>query len=150
MMHPSLIEPDAELRDFLQGQVVVGTAGGDTEPVTIYRDWERPTNKLPNDFIVIYVNGSMEGLGNDIDFARGYLMVGLYCKMNDDGSVKINRVQNILKQFDDLFAGLVTEHYHYDYDMPRFITPTSPNQSSGYSVTVLNLRWNTTNNFNTE
>lgn len=147
MMRPSLIQPDAELRDFLQGRVSVKVSSTRTEPVVVYRDWERPTNKLPDDFIVVYMNGEPEGLGTDIEFAKGYIMVGLYCKMNDDGSVKVNRVRKILEKFDELLIGLTTENYHFDYDMPRFITPTSPNQSSGYSITVLNLRWTTTINF---
>lgn len=149
MMNPSLIQPDAELRDYLAESIGISvqTPDGVKQPITIYRDWERPTNTLPTDFIVIYINGEVEGVGVDTEFAKGYLMVSLYSKMNDDGSVKINRIQNILSQFDDIFDHLVTEHYHYEYDVDRFITPTSPNQTSGYSVTTLNLKWHTTNNF---
>lgn len=146
MMHPSLIEPDAELCEYLQGKVFIGDPETGT-PVTVYRDWGRPTNGLPTDFIVVYVNGDIEGLGSDIDFARGNLMVALYSKMNDDGSVKINRIQRILKQIDTEIEGLSTEHYYFEYDMPQFITPTTPNQASGYSVTTLNLRWTTNLNF---
>ena len=146
MMHPSLIAPDAELCEFLQGKVFIGNSTSGT-PVTVYRDWGRPTNGLPTDFLVVFVNGDIEGLGSDIDFAKGNIMVGLYCKMNDDGSVKTNRIQKILQQFDTLIEGLSTDHYFFEYDMPRFITPTTPNQSSGYSVTILNLRWTTNLNF---
>jgi len=146
MMHPSLIAPDAELCEYLQDKVYLNDAHtGST--IKVYSDWGRPTNGLPTDFLVVFVNGDIEGLGSGIDFAKGNLMVGLYCKMNDDGSVKINRIQKILQQFDTLIEGLSTENYFYEYDMPRFITPTSPNQSSGYSVTILNLRWTTNQNF---
>lgn len=150
MMKPSSIAPDEALRDFLRGKIDVGQPGGVTQKVAIYSDWERPTNELPTDFIVIYINGDIEGVSMDTDFAKGYLMVSLYCKMNDDGSVKKNRVQKIMAQFDDLIEKCVTGVYHYEYDVQRFITPTSPNQTSGYSVTNLNLRWHTTNNFNSE
>lgn len=150
MMHPALIKPAEELRDFLRGRVSVGMPDGTTETVTVYSDWERPTNGLPEDFLVIYLNGDMEGVGSDINFAKGYIAVGLYCKMNDDGSVKNNRIQNILVQFDTLIEKLITANYHFEYAMPQFITPTTPNQTSGYSSTVLSLRWHTNNNFNTE
>jgi hypothetical protein len=146
MMHPSLIEPDAELCEYLQGKVHLGDSSS-SPAVTVYRDWGRPTNGLPTDFIVVFVNGDIEGLGSGIDFARGNLMVGLYSKMNDDGSVKINRIQKILQQFDTLIEGLCTDNYYFEYDMPQFITPTTPNQASGYSVTMLNLRWTTNQNF---
>lgn len=147
MMKPSSIEPDVELRNLLAGQIRAGE-GTSAPVVKVYADWERPTNELPADFIVIYINGDVEGVGMDTPFARGYIMVSLYCKMNDDGSVKKNRINKILAQFDDLIEKALTENYHFEYDAERFITPTAPNQSSGYSVTTLNLRWTTTSNFN--
>lgn len=147
MMHPSHIEPDVELKTFLTGRVVIGD-GQSATPVTIYRDWERPTNGLPTDFIVVYMNGDPSGVGLETPFARGYLMVALYCKMNNDGSAKSNRIKKILEQFDALLQNAVTTNYHFEYDPERYITPTTPNQGSGYSVTILNLRWTTTANFN--
>lgn len=147
MIRISAIEPDVELKDFLTGKIKVGEGASATE-VKVYSDWERPTNELPADFIVIYINGDVEGVGMDTPFARGYIMVSLYCKMNDDGSVKKNRINKILAQFDDLIEKALTENYYFEYDADRFITPTAPNQSSGYSVTTLNLRWTTTSNFN--
>ena len=145
MIHPSHIQPDVELRDYLTGQITVGE---DSPPVRVYSDWERPTNQLPTDFVVIYINGDIEGVGMDTNYAKGSLMVSLYCKLNDDGSVKKSRVRKILEKFDLLVEKAITENYHFEYDASRFITPTTPNQTSGYSVTSLNLRWTTTNNFN--
>jgi len=147
MFNPSSIQPDSELRNFLQGQIRVGLAGGGSRIVAVYGDWERPTNEVPDDFLVIMNNGDVGGVGMDTDYAEGYLMVSLYSKLNDDGSVKKNRVQKILRQFDYLIEKLITDNY---YDTSRFITPTTPNVTSGYSVTNLNLRWHTTNNFNKE
>lgn len=148
MFSPSSIEPDVELRDFLQGRVSVGTASGGTKPVAVYGDWERPTNEIPDDFLLIYMNGDFSGVGMDTPFAKGYIMVSLYCKLNDDGSIKKNRIKNILAQFDNLVEKRQTDHYFFEYDSPRFITPTTPNQTSGFSLTTLNLKWNTTSNFN--
>jgi len=150
MITPSSIQPDVALANFLQGKIRVGLSGGGSRIVKVYSDWERPTNGLEDDFIVVYINGDIEGVGMDADFARGYMMVNLYCRLNDDGSVKKNRVKRVLAQFDELLENQTTDHYHYRYDAERFITPTTPNQTSGYSVTSLNLRWHTTNNFNTE
>lgn len=147
MIHPAHIKPDAELREYLKNQIFVGTAPNAT-PVTVYANWERPTNGLPADFLVVFINGDVGGVGMDINFARGYLAVSLYCKLNDDGSVKDSRVSKILEQFDNLLEKRLTENYYYEYDAEQFITPTTPNQSSGYSVTTLNLRWTTTSNIN--
>lgn len=150
MIHAADINPDVELRDFLQGRVVVGKTGGGTEPVTVYGDWERPTNKLPDDFISLYINGNVDGIGSGIDYAEGYLVVSLYCKLNNDGSAKKNRVKNILRQFDTLLKKVKTEHFIYKFEMNPFLAPTTPNQTSGYSTTSLNLFWHTTNNFNSQ
>lgn len=150
MIRPSIIEPDVELRDLLKNKITVGLAGGGTQKVTVYSDWERPTNEVPTDFLVIFINGEVDGVGMDTEFAKGYLMVSLYCKMNDDGSVKKNRISKILHQFETLVDKAVTDNYFFEYDSDRFITPTTPNQTSGYSVTNLNLRWHTRNNFKSE
>lgn len=147
-MKPSSIHPDVELRAFLQGQISVGLPGGGTQEVAVYGDWERPTNDLPDDFIVIMMNGNVSGLGMDIDFASGNVIVSLYSKLNNDGSVKKSRVEKILEQFDELIENRNTENYFFKYEPQQFITPTTPNITSGYSITALNLRWNTNSNFN--
>ena len=146
MIPISSIQPDVELRDFLQNKIRVGLAGGGSQMVTVYGDWERPTNEVPSDFLVVMLNGDIGGVGMDTRYAEGYIMVSLYCKMNDDGSVKKQRVGKILAQFDELIERLLTEHYFFKYAPQRFITPTTPNITSGYSVTTLNLVWHTRNN----
>ena len=143
MPKPSTIEPDVELRDFLQGKIKVSD-----QEVTVYGDWERPTNKLPDDFVVCGLNGDVSGVGMNIQYASGYMMVNVYCKLKDNGSVKKNRINAILSTFEELIIDKNTENFHFKYESDRFITPTTPNQTSGYSVTSLNLRWTTNSNFN--
>lgn len=145
MFHPADIQPDVELREYLQGRVVVGE---DEAPVAVYGDWERPTNDVPDDFIVIMMNGNPSSVGLNVDYAKGWVMVSLYCRLNNDGSVKKNRVKRILRQFDNLVEGHCTTNYHFKHEAEQFITPTTPNSTSGYSVTTLNLKWTTTNKFN--
>lgn len=144
-MKPSSIHPDEELRDFLQGKVTVGV---DKKEVAVYGDWEKPTNGVPDDFIVVMLNGDISGVGMDTPYAEGYIMLSLYSRLNDDGSVKKNRRALLLDQFDHLVDNLNTEHYFYAYPKDQFMTPTTPNITSGYSVTTLNLKWNTNSSFN--
>lgn len=148
MMHPSSIQPDVELRDFLQGRVSVGTPDGSLTPVAIYGDWEKPTNDVPDDFLIVMNNGDIGGVGMDINFAQGYVAVSLYCKLNADGTVKKNRITKILDQFDNIIERRNTGTYFFRYAVPQFITPTTPNITSGYSITTLNLIWHTTNILN--
>lgn len=146
MIRPSDINPDVELRDFLTGKINVGLSDGSTAPVTVYGDWEKPTNEVPDDFILVMINGTAGGVGTGVDYAEGYLAVSLYSKLNDNGTVKKNRVKKILRQFDDIIERTKTAHFFFRYASPQYITPTTPNITSGYSITTLNLVWHTTNN----
>lgn len=148
MIRPSDIHPDVELREFLRGKIRVGLANGTSSVVTVYGDWEKPTNEVPDDFLIVMNNGDVGGVGMAVDYATGYVAVSLYCKLNDDGTVKKNRVTKILHQFDDIIERLQTASYYFRYASPQFITPTTPNITSGYSITTLNLIWHTKNNFN--
>lgn len=143
MIHPADIQPDVALKSLLVNQIRVGNETSATV-VPVYADWERPTNGVPDDFIVIFINGDIQGVGMDTPFARGNIIVSLYDRLNDDGSVKKNRINKVLKQFDLLVEKQISGAYYFEYEARRFITPPSPNQSTGYSVTNLNLRWNTT------
>lgn len=140
------MKPDVELAEYLTGRISVVTGPGETADVVVYSDGERPTNGVANDFIDIFLNGGINGIAYDADFARGNIGVSLYCKMNDDGTVKKNRVERLLDQFYKIVNRCLTEHYYYEYDFPMFLTPTTPDYSSGYSVTTINLRWHSTNN----
>lgn len=148
MIRPSDIHPDVELKEFLTGKIQVGLPGGASANVTVFGDWEKPTNEVPNDFLLVMNNGDIGGVGMQVDYAQGYVAVSLYCKLNDDGTVKKNRITKILNQFDDLVERCQTESYFFRYAHPQFITPTTPNITSGYSITTLNLIWHTKNNLN--
>ena len=91
------------------------------------------------------MNGDVKSVGMSVNYAEGYIVASLYSKLNDDGSIKKNRIQKILAQFDKLVEGRKTENYFFRYDHPRFLTPTTPNINSGYSTTSLNLKWHTNN-----
>ena len=148
MIKPSDIHPDVELKEFLTGKIQVGLPGGTSANVTVFGDWEKPTNEVPNDFLLVMNNGDIGGVGMQVDYAQGYVAVSLYCKLNDDGTVKKNRITKILNQFDSLVERCQTESYFFRYAHPQFITPTTPNITSGYSITTLNLIWHTKNNLN--
>lgn len=141
------IEPDKELCQMMNGLVEVLQADGTMATVPFYREGERSTNEAPTDFVEVVINGDFGGISMDTRYASGSLIIALYNKINDDGSIKYNRVKKILEQFDSALDGLQTEHYHYRYDIQRFITPTTIDDTTGYSLTMLNLLWHTLNNF---
>lgn len=147
MLKPSSIRPDKELAASLQGQVSVGLPDGSSKTVPVYANWERPTNELPDDFMVVFSNGDPEGLGMNINYARGFMAVSLYTKLKEDGSIKAERISKIIAQFEKLLFKHLTENFFFDYEPQHFLTPTTPNYTTGYSVTTLNLKWTTNSNF---
>lgn len=137
-MKPSELAVDIELRDFLTGKVLIGTTS-----LPVYADGERPSNKVPDDFIEINYNGDPWSVTDKMSMWRGNLIVSLYCKLNEDSSVKTNRVRKLLEQFDSIINRKASEHYFYNLDLNRPITPTTANLQIGYSATVLNVEWRT-------
>lgn len=144
---PSIVQPDKALADFLKGKVVKDSS---STKVDVYADWERPTSKVPDVFITAYLNGSPSAISAGVNYASGYACVSLYCKLNSNGTVNNTKVKAILKQFDKMIDRVVIGDYYFEYDTPQFITPTTPNNTTGYSVTTLNLSWHTINNFNSQ
>lgn len=145
-MNLSKLNPDVELRDILSGNIKVQTASGTMVAIPVYGDEEQPTAGLADDFIVVRSNGSPLSVTDKMGVWRGNLMVHLFCKMNPDGSAKKNRISKILEQLETYLKRASGENFFYSINILRPITPTTVNQSSGYSSTVLNAEWHTKNN----
>lgn len=143
MLKASDIEPDVELRNYLTNRILVQDAEGNLTLLKVYRDGERPTNGAPDDFLEVAINGGIDVLGSDIDYAEGYIMLALYNRLNDDGSIKHNRIKNILTQFDELIDMATTLNYFYKIEPNNYIMPPTQDLQSGYSALVLNVRWHT-------
>lgn len=142
-MKPSQINADVELRDLLKGLPTVQSPTGAMLPVEVYIGADRPLTGVGDDFIDISYNGDPRSVDIAMGVIRGSLVVSLFSKLNSDGTIKRNRVQKILEQFEDMVHHKTSEHFCYVMDLTRFITPTTANQSSGYSVTRLNVEWHT-------
>lgn len=141
-MKASEIAADKELQELLKDKITVVTDNGPAV-VEVYRDGDRPTAGVADDFVQIEYNGPVESVTEDMGMLRGDLMVTLYCKMFSDGTVKLNRINKILEQFELLVNRQQTEHYFYKFIFGSFITPTIGNLDSGYSLTTFNVQWRT-------
>lgn len=136
-MKPSELKVDIELKSLLSG-IVAGTS-----PVLVYAEGEMPTDKIPDDFIEILYNGPVDSITDDRFWGRGYMAIALSNRLSEDGSVKTNRVRKILEQFETRINRAKTEHYFFKLTPDGFITPTTANQTNGYSTTILNVEWRT-------
>lgn len=109
----------------------------------MYADGEIPTTNVPDDFIEIFYNGNVDSITENRSIGRGYIAIALSCRLFEDGSVKNNRVRKILEQFEDRVDRVKSEHYFFKLTADGFITPTTADQASGYSTTILNVEWRT-------
>lgn len=150
MLEVSAICPNEKLQEYLQGRIVAKDANGKDVTVSVFCSNKVPTSMLPDDFISIEMNGSVYSLGKDIDFASGYLMITLYVRLNQNGTVKDKRISKLLAQIDSLVDKANTGGFFYRYDSSRILMPSYADQAIGYSTTILNLYWTTTSNFNNQ
>lgn len=142
-MKPSAIKADIELQTLLRDKVFVVDGDGVQSAVVVYTNGERSGINVPENFIDVLYTGEIRVVDRPMDLVKGYLIVSLYVKLNPDSTIKKNRVEKILSQFDTLINRVSSERYYYEYVSSNFITPTSAYSSIGYSVTELSVRWHT-------
>lgn len=137
-MKPSELNVDIELQSLLAGNISV-----DTTPVPVYAAGEKPTTGVPDDFIEIFYNGYVNSVSENRVIVKGAMAVAMSNRLFEDGSIKTNRVKKLLHQFETLVDKVSTTHYFFKLTPDGFITPTTANQTSGYSTTILNVEWRT-------
>ena len=137
-MKPSELNVDIEMKALLSGRISV-----DSVPVPVYAAGEKPTTGVPDDFIEIFYNGYLNSISENRVIVKGAMAVVMSNRLFEDGSVKTNRVKKLLQQFEDCIDGVSTTHYFLKLSPDGFITPTTENQTTGYSTTILNVEWRT-------
>lgn len=135
------IQPDAELKQCLEGKITIQTSATDTTTLPVYRQGERPNTGLANEFIDININGVVRAMVHPLGLFRGNLAVSVYCKTQNNGVVKRNRVNAIVSQLEEYLKYRKIGKYFFELNPQNIITPTTINVTSGYSVTVLNVEW---------
>lgn len=137
-MKPSDITADIELAQILRTSVQVeGSA------ISVFADGSRPTEFNGDDFIDVVYNGQPEVITHDNKLGGGFILISLYCRLNQDGTIKKNRISKILEQMDTSLLHLAGTKYFYKLNLKTPVTPTTADWSSGYSVTRLNVKWRT-------
>lgn len=137
-MKPSDITADTELAQILSTNVKV-----DGEFIAAFGAGARPTEFVGDDFIDIVYNGYPEIITHDGQLGGGLMLISLYCRLNQDGTIKKNRVNKILAQMDTALLRLTGTKYFYKLNLKTPVTPTTADWSSGFSLTRLNVKWRT-------
>ena len=89
-------------------------------------------------------NGVARSLTDDPALFRGNLLLTVWVKAQPDGRAKKKIVRQIVSQIAPLVHPAVAGGYVFRFDPSQVITPTTTNLTTGYSTTILNVEWHTT------
>ena len=142
-MRPSEIRPDLALKTLLDGQIVLRKSATESVVIDVYAQGERPNTGLASEFVEILFNGAVRSLTKPIGVLRGNVVVSVYVKSYEDGSVFQYRVDSIMKQIEEKVSTASSGDYFFEINPDNIITPTTTNIASGYSTTILNIEWHT-------
>lgn len=142
-IRPSEIRPDLALKSVLDNQIMLQKSATESAVVKVYAQGERPSTKLDDEFVEILFNGAVRSKTKPIGLVRGALLVAIYVKSYEDGSVFQYRVDSILKQLEEKVSSVSADRFFFSLNLDNIITPTTVNITSGYSTTILNVEWHT-------
>ena len=142
-MRPSQIRPDLALKTLLDGQIVLRKSATESVVIDVYAQGERPNTGLASEFVEILFNGAVRSLTKPIGVLRGNVVVSVYVRSYEDGSVFQYRVDSIMKQIEEKVSSASSGDYFFEINPDNIITPTTTNIASGYSTTILNIEWHT-------
>ena len=142
-MRPSQIRPDLALKALLDEQIVLRKSATESVVIDVYAQVERPNTGLASEFVEILFNGAVRSLTKPIGVLRGNVVVSVYVKSYEDGSVFQYRVDSIMKQIEEKVSSASSGDYFFEINPDNIITPTTTNIASGYSTTILNIEWHT-------
>ena len=142
-MRPSEIRPDLALKSILDKQIMLQKSATESVAIKTYAQGEKPNTELDDEFIEIQFNGTIRSKTKPIGALSGNLIVGVYVKSYEDGSVFQYRVDSILEQLEQKVSGLTVDGFFFSLNLDNIITPTTVNITSGYSATILNVKWHT-------
>lgn len=141
------LTPDTVLASLLDKVVTVQTSETESHSIRAYADEGKPNVGLGNEFVEVAWNGSARSLTSPLGVFRGYLALSIYVKAQTDGRAKKKLVRQIIAQCEELVNGKTSQGFFFKLDPTNAITPTTVNPTTGYSTTVLNVKWHVTDEF---
>lgn len=140
------ISPDVALASLLDGKTSLdyGKSGG-IQTVPCYAAGVQPEKGLPKSFMSVEWNGAARSLTEDPGLFRGNLMLIVYCQLLNSTAkgqtVNTGRVRKLLSQVAPLIHRKTAQGYVFTFDAAQVITPATPNLTTGYSTTIMNVKW---------
>lgn len=140
------LNPDVALAALLDGKVSIDYGSKDgVQKVPCYAAGVQPEKGLPKNFISVEWNGGAQSLTEEPALFKGNLMLIIYCELLNSTvkgqTVNTGRVRKLLAQIAPLIHRKVSQGFVFTFDPTNVITPTTTNLTTGYSTTILNVKW---------
>ena len=142
-MRLSEIIPGLVLATLLDGKIKVQTSATKSHVVKAYAMNEMPTTGLGDEFMVVQANGRPDPKTTRRELWNGNLALAVYCKSNADGTIKPNHNASLIAQIEEIIGenGIRSGDFFFRLDENNPITPPTPNLTTGYYTTILNVWW---------
>lgn len=140
-MNVSKLNPDMALKSLLDGKVKVDS---DARTVEVYAQGLQPNTGVGTDFITILYNGTVSSWTEPIGEFDGNLALTISCRMNSNGTIKQPHMSKIVAQCVKLINRKKSQGIFFSLDKDNVLTPPTPNYTTGYATTALNVAWHTT------
>ena len=144
MITISQLHPDKALKGLLDGKIEIAMSSSEKRIAKVYHQGERPNTNLGDEFIDVLYNGTIRAMTKPLGVYRGNLAIMLYCKAQSDGTGKFNRLESMVHQVELLVNEKGYDRYFFAIAPNEVITPMSYNATTGYTTTVLNIEYHTT------
>jgi hypothetical protein len=141
MTSPADIKPDVVLAALLDKKVSVQTSATQSHTIRAYADGKRPNKHLADEFIDVERNGGMRSIVRPLGLFRGNIALVIWCKAQTDGRAKDKIVEQVVAQVTDLVNDKFSQGFFFEFNADNVITPTTVNLTTGYSTTILNVKW---------
>lgn len=139
------LNPDGVFAAQLDKKVVVHTDKDVSRTIRVYKFGTQPNKGLGEEFVMVRKNGTTHAKLTRLGLPVGTLAVIVYCKMQTDGTFKENRISEIISQIEESANSKKYGNYFYEIEADNIMQDTTPEPTSGYSTTVINIRWDKRN-----
>ena len=128
--------PDVALKALLEGRVKVGARA-----LKVYAQGEQPNTGAEEVYITVLYNGVIASLTNPPGMFKGNLALSIHCRLNSDRTIKLPLMRRLVGRCVELADRRGSQGLFFRLDPTNVITPPTPNDTTGYATTTLNVAW---------
>lgn len=133
------LAPDTALKALLDGKVKASA-----KAIKVYAQGEQPNTGVDAEYITVLNNGVISSWTRPIGLFNGNLALSIHCKLNSNRTIKLPLMRRLVGRCVELVDRKASQGLFFSLDSTNVITPPTPNDTTGYATTTLNVAWHTT------